>query len=74
MKPHRLALWIALVTLCATALLCAVNAWQSLLRGQPFLAAFSATVGALMVWLVVFIVRTLLWDAGRLTRRTRGRS
>jgi len=70
-KAHRLVLWAALIALCITAVLCAGIAWQSVARGQPFLAAFSAAVGALMVWLVVFIVQTLLWDAGQPSRRTR---
>lgn len=74
MKTHRLMLWTALVALGATAVLCAVIIWQSLERGQPVVAAVGAAVGALVLWQVAFTVRTPLWDAGRLTWKTRGRS
>ena len=74
LKPYRIALWTALIAFCITVVICAEIVWQSFARGQPFLAALGIGVGALMVLMVVFTVRVLLWDAGRLVWRTRGKS
>ena len=74
MKAHRLMLWMALVALCTAVVLFTVIVWQSLQQSRPVVAAVAAAVGALMVWHVAFIMRTLLWDMGRLTWKTRSRS